>query len=53
MKSLFIFDSITAKRFPSIMKYADVSPCFKKEDNLFMANHISVLIVISKPYEAI
>ena len=47
--------SITAKRFPSIMKYADVSPCFKKEDNLFKGNYrpVSVLTVISKLYESV
>ena len=47
--------SITTKCFPSIMKYADVSPCFKKEDNLFKGNYrpVSVLTVISKPYETI
>ena len=47
--------SITAKRFPSIMKYADVSPCFKKEDNLFKGNYrpVSVLTVISKRYESV
>ena len=47
--------SITAKCFPSIMKYADVSPCFKKEDNLFKGNYrpVSVLTVISKLYETI
>ena len=48
-------DSITAKRFPSIMKYADVSPCFKKEDNLFKGNYrpVSLLTVISKLYESV
>ena len=37
------------------MKYADVSPCFKKEDNLFKGNYrpISVLTVISKLYESV
>ena len=47
--------SITAKCFPSIMKYADVSPCFKKEDNLSKGNYrpVSVLTVISKLYETI
>ena len=47
--------SIAAKRFPSIMKYADVSPCFKKEDNLFKGNYrpVSVLTVISKLYESV
>ena len=47
--------SITARCFPSIMKYADVSPCFKKEANLFKGNYrpASVLTVISKLYEII
>ena len=47
--------SIAAKRFPSIMKYADVSPCFKKEDNHFKGNYrpVSVLTVISKLYESV
>ena len=47
--------SIAAKRFPSIMKYADVSPCFKKEGNLFKGNYtpVSVLTVISKLYESV
>ena len=37
------------------MKYADVSPCFKKEDNLFKGNYrpVSVLTVISKLYESV
>ena len=37
------------------MKYADVSPCFKKEDNLFNRNYrpVSVLTVISKLYESV
>ena len=37
------------------MKYADVSPCFKKEDNLFKGNYrpVIVLTVISKLYETI
>ena len=47
--------SITAKSFPSIMKYADVSPCFKKEDSLFNGNYrpVSVLAVISKLHETV
>ena len=42
--------STTAKSFPSIMKYADVSPCFKRECTLFKGNcrPISVFSVISK-----
>ena len=37
------------------MKYADVSPCFKKEDNLFKGNYrpVSVFTVISKLYESV
>ena len=37
------------------MKYVDVSPCFKKEDNLFKGNYrpVSVLAVISKLCETV
>ena len=47
--------SIEVKCFPSIMKYADVSPCFKKGDNLFKGYYrpVSVLTVISQLYETI
>ena len=48
--------SITAKSFPSIMKYADISPCFMDEDNLFKRKTyrpVGVLIVLSKLYERV
>ena len=47
--------SITAKSLLSIMKYADVSHCFKKEGNLFHGNYkpVSVLTVITKFDEAV
>ena len=46
---------IAAKRFSAIMKYTDVSPCFKKKDNLFKGNYrpVSVLTVICKLYESV
>ena len=40
--------------FPDVMKYADVSPLFKKADNLCRENYrpVSVLTALSKIYES-
>ena len=47
--------SITNSIFPHQLKYADVSPVFKKSDNLVKENYrpISVLTSISKVFESI
>ena len=55
--NLFYCESISL-RFNSmcpIMKYADVSSCFKKEDNFFKGNYrpVSVLTVIYKLNESV
>jgi hypothetical protein len=48
-------DSLTQNTFPDEMKYANVSPVFKKEDNLIKENFrpISVLTSSSKIFESL
>jgi hypothetical protein len=50
-----INESIKSSHFPTPLKYADVSPVFKKSDNLLKENFrpISVLTVLSKIFEGI
>jgi hypothetical protein len=50
-----INESIQTAHFPESLKYADVSPGFKKSDNLLKDNYrpISVLTVLSKVFEGI
>ena len=47
--------SISLKCFPSTMKCAEISPVFKKDDNLMRDNYrpVSVLTVVSKIYETL
>ena len=47
--------SISLKSFPCTMKYAEISPLFKKDDNLSRDNYrpVNVLTVISKIYETL
>ena len=47
--------SISLKYFPCTMKYAEISPLFKKDDNLSRDNYrpVNVLTVISKIYETL
>ena len=47
--------SISLKFFPCAMKYAEISPLVKKDDNLSRDNYrpITVLTVISKIYESL
>ena len=46
---------ITQKCFPNNLKFADVTPVFKKEDASLLKNYrpVSVLLVVSKIYERI
>ena len=47
--------SISLKYFPCTMKYAEISPLFKKDDNLSRDSYrpVKVLTVISKIYETL
>ena len=47
--------SISLKSFPCTMKCAEISPLFKKDDNLMRDNYrpVNVLTVISKIYETL
>ena len=46
---------ITTSNFPSSLKMANVSPVYKKNDNMSKGNYwpVSVLPTISKPFESI
>ena len=50
-----INDAITKNTFPNILKYAEVSPIFKKGDNLQRSNYrpVSVLTSLSKVAEGL
>ena len=50
-----INNAISANAFPSVMKCAEISPGFKKDDNLIRGNYrpVSVLPILSKIYESV
>ena len=53
--TLLINTSISMKSFPCTMKCAEISPLFKKDDNLSRDNYrpVNVLTVISKIFETL
>ena len=46
---------ISHQRFPGVFKFAEVSPAYKKSDNLYKGNYrpVSVLSCLSKLYESV